>query len=139
MRLRALILPLLAAGVLLASAEVRRNYSTGMPVVTESRHGASGTPGLALDSIDFRHDLTRVYARISGRPHTSQRIDAVTLTMGRRALPWQDVDGIEMKRYFQFEDEGEIALEIDFPPVAPSRGGSVTIVTVGGVYTFPFR
>lgn len=30
-----------------------------------------------VDSIDYRSDLTRVYGKLTGRPHTSNRIDLV--------------------------------------------------------------
>lgn len=77
-------------------------------------------PGISLvvDSIDYRGDLTRVYGRIIGRPHTSNRIDSLYLTpAGGAVLEATDIDGVDMRRYFQWEDNGEIGLEIDFPAI----------------------
>lgn len=34
---------------------------------------------VAVDSVEWRDDLTRVYCRITGHPHTSGRIDAVAM------------------------------------------------------------
>ena len=65
-----------------------------------------------IDSIMCRDDLSRVYCRALGRPHTSNRIDGVLLN-GKIAAT--DIDPIYFERAFQFEDEGEITLEIDFP------------------------
>lgn len=74
---------------------------------------STGTPELVCDSIDFRSDLTRVYGRLIGTPHTSHRIDGVKMTPG--GVYATDIDGVDFKRYFQWEDDGEIAVEIDFP------------------------
>lgn len=89
-------------------AETRRNIK-------------SSTDGELLfyaDSIDYRKDLTRVYGRISGRPHTSNRIDYIGLRqINTIQIPMTDLDGVDPKRWFQYEDNGEINLEIDFPPM----------------------
>ena len=60
----------LFVAVLVAQAHVERRYRT-----TASQHIT-----LVVDSIDYRQDLTRVYGKLIGTPHTSQRIDAMTLT-----------------------------------------------------------
>lgn len=67
---------------------------------------------IRIDSISCREDLSRVYCKAIGRPHTSNRIDGVMLD-GKIAAT--DIDPIYFERAFQFEDEGEIILEIDFP------------------------
>lgn len=131
------IVALMCTGV--SHARVIGGYSTSAPVVTGAREGSSGVITLKVDSIDFRNDLTRVYARIFGRPNTSQRIDAATLTIGKRSMAWTDVDGIEMKHYFQFEEDGVIPVEMDFPATGASQRGSVTLVTVYGNYTYNLR
>lgn len=67
---------------------------------------------IQIDSICCREDLSRVYCKALGRPHTSNRIDGVLLN-GK--IVATDIDPIYFERAFQFEDEGEISLEIDFP------------------------
>lgn len=91
-----------------------------------------------IDSIDRRSDLTRVYCTFMGRPHTSDRIDGVTLVTRSSHLPATDIDGVDFKRYFQWEDDGAIALEIDFAPVDKAdgtRGWSLIFDTVHGTVT----
>lgn len=125
--------------VMALQARTLRGFTTSHAAVTDAREGAGGVLSLAIDSIDFRTDLTRVYGRIYGRPNTSQRIDAATLTVGRRSVSWTDVDGIEMKHYFQFEEDGMLPLEIDFPAVGASRKCSLTFVTSLGNYTYSLK
>lgn len=79
----------------------------------------------AIDSIDRREDLTRVYCTFAGQPHTSDRIDSVTLVTVTRRLPATDIDGVDFKRYFQWEDDGNIRLEIDFGPADAADGDTV--------------
>ncbi|MDE6534411.1 MAG: hypothetical protein K2K82_00195 [Muribaculaceae bacterium] len=67
---------------------------------------------IRIDSISCREDLSRVYCKAYGRPHTSNRIDGVKLD-GKIAAT--DIDPIYFERSFQFEDEGVILLEVDFP------------------------
>jgi len=73
---------------------------------------------VAVDSVEWRDDLTRVYCRITGHPHTSGRIDAVAMDIpgARGSHVASDIDGVDFRRYFQWEDDGVIVLEIDFPP-----------------------
>ena len=69
-----------------------------------------------VTSIDYRPDLTRVYGTLVGRPHTSERIDELTImTPGGKVISSTDIDGVDMKRWFQGEDDGAIEVEIDFP------------------------
>ncbi len=67
---------------------------------------------ITIDSIVCRPDLSRVYCKALGRPNTSNRIDAVNLN-GKIAAT--DIDPIYFKQAFQWEEEGVISLEIDFP------------------------
>lgn len=55
---------ILIVAVSVANARVERNY----------RNTAAEHINLVVDSIDFRDDLTRLYGRLIGRPHTSQKI-----------------------------------------------------------------
>lgn len=90
---------------------VRRGYTTT----------STGTTTFKADSIDYRSNLTRIYGKLKGIPHTAGRIDSMTVTVqGRTPAAWTDVDGIDMKRWWQWEDEDEIAVEIDFPPMTPT-------------------
>lgn len=88
----------------------------------------------SVDSIDFRKDLTRVYGRLSGRPHTSCRIDAATLSTPSGDLLANDIDGIDFERYFQWEDDGVILLEIDFAPA--KEASAIKFNTVRGEAAF---
>lgn len=91
-----------------------------------SKHSMTAT----VDSVSYRADLTRVYCRVVGKPHTSQRIDSVSCAAGSAT----DIDPIYFGRAFQWEDEGEIALEIDFPPVTQcSRSLKLTFYTPYGL------
>lgn len=65
-----------------------------------------------IDSICCREDLSRVYCKAIGRPNTSDRIDSVKLN-GKIAAT--DIDPIYFERAFQWEEDGIITLEIDFP------------------------
>lgn len=62
-----------------------------------------------IDSIDYRKNLTRVYGKLCGQPHTSMKIENITGAI--------DIDGIDFKRWFQFEETGIIPIEIDFKPM----------------------
>lgn len=88
-----------------------------------------------IDSVDFRPDLTRVYCRAIGRPHTAHRIDAAEIrSIGVKAAA-SDIDGVDFNRYFQWEDSGVIPLEIDFPPMHESSTVQVGLTTVYGEVT----
>ncbi|MCH5346857.1 MAG: hypothetical protein J1E63_07085 [Muribaculaceae bacterium] len=77
---------------------------------------AINTPlALVVNAVDFRPDGTRVYGTLIGQPHTSNRIDEATLQVGNAVNAATDIDGVDFKRYFQWEDEGIIDVEIDFP------------------------
>lgn len=92
---------------------------------------STGDIEFVVDSIDFRKELTRVYGKIKGRPHTANRIDNMTLTgkMSPEGTSWIDVEGVDMNRWFQWEDSGEIGLEIDFGPCRNRKGISTVIVS----------
>ena len=83
-----------------------------------------------VTSIDYRPDLTRVYGTLVGRPHTSERIDELTImTPGGKVISSTDIDGVDMKRWFQWEDDGAIEVEIDFPAMKQLK--SFTIISKG--------
>ena len=75
---------------------------------------AEGAIAMQCDSVDFRSDLVRLYGRLTGTPHTSHRIDSVSVEYPVSKAA-SDIDGVDMKRWFQWEDDGAIPVEIDFP------------------------
>ena len=82
----------------------------------------------------------RLTVCVVGIPHTSQRIDSVDLVMGSKIVKATDIDGVDFERYFQFEDQGVIMLEIDFPfkGVIP-KIATLVFHTVKGDVTCPAR
>ncbi|HBI58633.1 MAG: hypothetical protein OSJ46_08185 [Duncaniella sp.] len=112
----------IAAAACGAQAKIVKNYKSHSDDVLTFQ----------VDSIDFRKDLTRVYGKVIGRPHTSHRIDGVTLNIDNQALVSDDIDGVDFKRYFQWEDDGFILLEIDFPATRPARNLNLNFNTVRG-------
>lgn len=113
----------LVLAVFMAQARVEHNYETS----------AAQHITLRVDSIDFRSDLTRMYGKLVGRPHTSQRIDAVTLTSGSKQYLATDIDGVDFNRWFQWEDDGVIPVEIDFGKMPKFTKGYIVIETPRGV------
>lgn len=107
------------------SAKIVRNYSCT----------SDGVLTFSVDSIDYRKDLTRVYGKVHGRPHTSHRIDEVKYLSAGNALTSTDIDGIDFRRYFQWEDDGQIPIEIDFPATAPDSGVQFLFTTARGQST----
>lgn len=106
---------------------------SGARMVRGFESASDDTLGFKVDSIDYRKDLTRVYGRLTGRPHTSARIDGVSMTVGASpARECTDIDGVDFNRYFQWEDGGEIGVELDFAPVKPAQSGRVTFATPRG-------
>lgn len=83
-----------------------------------------------ITSVDYRPDLTRLTGELVGRPHTSNRIDELILiTPSGKQYKSTDIEGVDMKRYFQWEDNGRIEVEIDFPPMKQQK--SFTIKATG--------
>lgn len=82
----------------------------------------------------------RLTVCVVGIPHTSQRIDSVDLVMGSKIVKATDIDGVDFERYFQFEDQGVIMLEIDFPfKGVISKTATLVFHTVKGDVTCPAR
>ena len=90
------------------------------------------TLAIAVDSIDFRKDLTRVYGRLTGTPHTSSRVDSAVMKSAGRSYTGNDIDGIDFKRYFQWEDDGCILIEIDFPAMRQFKFARLHLSTPRG-------
>lgn len=83
--------------------------------------------GLEIDSISFRKDLTRVYGKITGPHNRSAQIDKIELRSGTNKYESNDIDGFDYQRAFQWEEDGSIPVEIDFPAIA-SRPSLFTII-----------
>lgn len=100
----------------------------------------------ALNEIIYKADdnLARVCGNITGTPHTSARIDSVTFVSEKRRIKANDIDGVDFERYFQWEDDGNIYIEIDFPGYRKSEGlldscgNSIVFHTAKGDITIPF-
>ncbi|MCM1110778.1 MAG: hypothetical protein NC336_06190 [Clostridium sp.] len=114
---------LTATAAAVAAAAFGVTLRVGAPVATGPQ--APDVITLSVDSIEFRDDLTRLYGRIEGAPHRADRIDLVTMIPdgSEAALLSTDVDGVDFRRWFQFEDEPSIPFELDFGPMDPLRGG----------------
>lgn len=119
----ALLFLLVAAMV--AQARIERKYRTS----------AGAHISLIVDSVDYRTDLTRIYGKLIGRPHTSQRIDRVELKNGPRIYKSTDIDGVDFNRWFQWEDEGVITVELDFEAMRPAENAQIVITTPRGTDT----
>lgn len=95
---------------------------------------------VTVDKIEYRSDLTRVYATMNGNPNRAQRIDAVKLLAGmHREYDATDIDGVDFKRWFQWDDSGVIKLEIDFPPIKRTKKITLFFDTPKGAYKVEFR
>lgn len=93
--------------------------SAGEPIVIRDIRSMGGTesPKFTMDSIVLTDVYARIYGKLSGHPHTSCRIDEIELKgCSTESTVSNDIDGIDYRRWFQWEDDGTIPLEIDFPP-----------------------
>ena len=122
---------LLAGVVMVATATVSGSAAEVLPGAADS------DMTVEVDSVMFRSDVTRVYCRILGRPHTSQRIDCTSLVVNGTELNGTDIDGVDFERYFQWEDEGVIPLELDFAPTRKSKKVQVKLLTLRGIISSP--
>ncbi len=118
----------LIIAVSVANARVEKNY----------KNAAADHVNLIIDSIDFREDLTRLYGRMIGRPHTSQKINRMEMRVGNEAFKAEDIDGVDFERWFQWEDDGVISIEVDFKAMKPVKSGTLIIETARGVDTSKF-
>ncbi len=92
------------------------------------------------DKVIKTDDGIRVSLCLIGIPHTSQRIDSVDLRVDKKTYPANDIDGVDFKRYFQFEDEGVITIEVDFPfKGALPKNATLLFHTVNGDIESPAR
>lgn len=82
-----------------------------------------------VDSVMTRSDVTRVYATLIGEPNRAGRVDSITIMTEKGVTEGAvDIDGVDFRRWFQWEEEGALPLEIDFP--AGTRPGSSWTITI---------
>lgn len=80
--------------------------------------------------------VSRIRFELEGIPHTSNRIDEVILYYQGNPEVATDIDGVDFKRYYQWEDDTLIPVDIDFPYHKTfSPNDSVSFVTVHGRFT----
>ena len=98
------------------------------------------------DTLVKRDDnLVRISGNLVGVPHTSCRIDSIAVSGRHAVTAANDIDGVDFQRYFQWEDDGTIPLEIDFPgaeKVAAQLGCRhcrLIFYTSKGIIKFPAR
>lgn len=131
-----------AATVAVVAANARTHYDyTAIPM-----------PGMpftfTVDSIAMRNDVTRIYGHLYGTPHTSARIDgffiqpsAKHVRPGTKIVENEatDIDGFEFTHRFQWEDDGDIPVEIDFDPVPEADVYYMRITHPNGWYGLTLR
>lgn len=113
----------LVIAVFAAQARTERNY----------RLSAAKHLTLTIDSISYRTSLTRVYGKFVGRPHTSQKLHGMTIELNGKSYEANDIDGVDFDRWFQWEDDGIIPVEIDFPRTPSLNNATLVISTEKGV------
>ncbi len=60
------------------------------------------------------------------------------MRVGNEAFKAEDIDGIDFERWFQWEDDGVISIEVDFKAMKPVKSGTLIIETARGVDTSKF-
>lgn len=123
---------ILAAAAVLTFAGLSAQVPMGMQMPKKNPLHAS------VDKIDNsnRDGVTRISCTLLGNPHTSQRVDSCTLVVKGEAFGSLDIDGVDFKRYFQWEDDGQIPVEVDFPrQMKFNPEDKIVFHTVGGDYT----
>lgn len=97
---------------------------------------------LKLKGIDNNNGsgVTRIGIDLQSIPSTSSRLDSAVLVNGKARLLATDVDGVDFARYFQWEENGTIYVELDFPHQKKlNKGARVILYTVHGVYALPVK
>lgn len=97
-----------------------RNILAAAALAATAAFGAAAQtpdPGFNVisDKVQPTDEGIRITLCLVGIPSTSQRIDGIDLVNGKDVIPANDIDGVDFKRYFQFEDTGVQVIEVDFP------------------------
>lgn len=106
--------------------------------LTQPRHFMK----IVVDRIDNNNSdhVSRVSCTVLGVPHTSSRVDSVTAVIGGRVSKATDIDGIDFGRYFQWEDEGAVPVDVDIIHTRSfTANDSIRFHTVHGVYASPLK
>lgn len=130
----AISLSVMAFSSVAASCGASKGVMSSPQSTTVVRYTSTTDPVLSVvvDSVEYRQDLTRLYGKLVGMPHTSGRIDAASLLSGKTAMPAADIDGVDFNRYFQWEDDGLIPIEIDFRASSPLNAAQLILTTTRG-------
>ena len=138
------LLPSLIALVIALAANGRTLYDyAAIPM-----QGSNMPFTFTVDSIEMRSDVARIYGHIYGTPHTSARIDGFFIKPSARAVPpgtkiieeeATDIDGFEFTHRFQWEDNGDIPVEIDFNPFPEADVYFMRITHPNGFYGLSLR
>ncbi len=96
---------------ILATTLLATSCALGASAQTDSANGFNILPDKSVAT----DEGTRLTICLVGIPSTSQRIDGIDLVDGQTVIPANDIDGVDFKRYFQFEDTGVLVIEVDFP------------------------
>lgn len=128
---------LLLVALMGAAMSCMSHVATGQTCCVSKGQQSSALFGFEITAWDEITDdgVLRIGGILAGIPHTSCRIDRITLACGDKKVVAVDIDGIDFERYFQWEDDGEIHIEIDFPlPPLPKnmRECSLIFTTVRG-------
>lgn len=109
---------------------ITKHFNVGNKIKPEQLVGFNVT-----EVICKRDDgIIRICGNLFGRPHTSMRIDSISIFPEEIPVKALDIDGIDFERYFQWEDDGTIYIEIDFPEFDFS--GSAKYVLEGNTIVF---
>lgn len=126
------------------SASARKVYN----VAAIPAPGVNMPYTITIDSIDFRSDLARVYGHLLGTPNTSSRIDGFIIQPDPKAVApgtktdeqkATDIDGFEFTHRFQWEEDGDLPIEIDFPKLPEANAYLLRIAYPGGWYGVNLR
>lgn len=132
MRTIYLILALLTLSV--SPASVAQTIKCAPISQKEAKHKIDIHP-VALDNSNGS-EVTRITFDLVSSPHTSARIDSISATINGEIVKAIDIDGVDFKRYFQWEDDGIIRIEVDFPYRNKFTGtDKIVFHTVYGDYT----
>lgn len=84
--------------------------------------------------------VSRISCALVGIPHTSSRVDSVIAVVKGVKYKSTDIDGVDYGRYFQWEEDGVIPVDVDVKSIKRfTNRDSLKFYTVYGVFTAPFK